>query len=81
MVCCQGVPIDYTDRVQSLHGGVMGPLGPGDGLGVPVGHQVHIQVAGDADQEEEEVNGKDGKEKGMGMIDFIVFTVFGYCDD
>ena len=59
----------------------MGPLGPGDGLGVPVGHQVHVQVAGGADQEEEEVEGKDGNEEEMGLIHFIVFTVFGYYDD
>ena len=33
----------------------MGPLGLGDGLGVSVGHLVHIQVAGAGDKEEEEV--------------------------
>ena len=58
-----GVSVNGTYRVQSLHGGMVGPLCPGDGLGVPVGHRVHVQVAGDADQEEEEIKRDESKEE------------------
>ena len=46
--------INSTDRINSLQRCVMRSLSLIDGLGVPVGHYVDIQVAEEGDEEKED---------------------------